>query len=84
MLSFDEDFYIGVIWSGNKWVYASDNAELVSGIANWKKGKDTGKSNETCVKLKYKGTVRSLEVNRGQLRSGDIILKRGMGAIQVR
>ena len=63
--TFDNDFYIGVIWSGNKWVYASDNAELVSGIANWKKGKDTGKSNETCVKLKYKGTVRSFEVIRG-------------------
>ena len=63
--TFDNDFYIGVIWSDNKWVYASDNAELVSGIANWKKGKDTGKSNETCVKLKYKGMVRSTEVIRG-------------------
>ena len=56
-MSFDEDFYIGVIWNGNKWVYASDNSDLVSGVANWKNGKDEGKDNETCVKFKYKGRV---------------------------
>ena len=67
--SFDEDFYIGVVWKGNKWVYASDNSDLVSGVADWKSGKDEGEGYKTCVKFKYKGSVRSLEVIKVDLRS---------------
>ena len=60
MESLDEDIYIGVIWHGNKWVYASDKSALVSGIADWKKGKDEGEGDKTCVKFKKKGPFSSL------------------------
>ena len=54
-MSLGEDFYLGVIWSAGQWRYASDNTPLVIDITNWKKGKETGSDEKSCVKFKNKG-----------------------------
>ena len=55
LMSLQEDFYLGVIWSNGEWRYASDNKPLVTEITDWKKGKESGDDDKTCVKFKHKG-----------------------------
>ena len=55
LMSLGEDFYLGIIWSDGKWRYASDNVPLVNDITNWKKGKESGSDEKSCVKFKHKG-----------------------------
>lgn len=54
-MSLKEDFYLGIIWSEGEWRYASDNTPLLTGITNWKKDKESGSDEKSCVKFKHKG-----------------------------
>ena len=55
LMSLGEDFYLGIIWSDGEWRYASDNTPLVNEITNWKRGKESGSDEKSCVKFKHKG-----------------------------
>ena len=58
LMSLEEDFYLGIIWSDGEWRYASDNTPLqgplVDEITNWKRGKESGSDEKSCVKFKHK------------------------------
>ena len=47
-----------MIWSDGEWRYASDNTPLqgplVDEITNWKRGKESGSDEKSCVKFKHK------------------------------